>query len=706
MVLYVRVTIELYNINKSIMTIEDEINALYIKILQRPVDESGLKQYTTQIKNNKLTLQRLERLILRSQEYKNLTSNTTQNKQKHTVKQHNTITLNTECESSFNINELKTFNKFILIQNGNSDILTAILKHINDKFNNDWLLFISSDVTMTICDIKKKTHLKNILLIKSPNYGMDIGKFFHQLFFLKSFGIESIDCAIKLHTKQDITKLNIICDSLLKSKFRIDLLQKLIQQKYDFIGPDDLIISQTNTHRFKSAMCPINTANVNYILENWFDSKFDNTIHRSFYEGTMFWFSNYLYQKLISLNIEDIYKYFEFGRTSDNQLIEHAWERVFSFLCYKNILSLKNKLNDTFNVNFSAIYFPQYHYNEENDKYWGKNFTEWTLLKPNASKYNLNIPHDDIGYYNLMDSGVIENQCKLAKSYDIQSFLIYHYWFDNKPVLNKPIEKIMELNDNKSIEFFLSWANESWTRIWDGGNNDVMIQQYFDESKYDMENHFKYLLKFFNHTNYKKINNKPVFVIYKCDEMKTHFDRIISYFNEQCINEGYCGIHIILTYSNFDIPPEILNNDLVQEVFSFMPNILGKMQKNTEFKNRHKIYNNKTKSFNYEECIKLEQVPYLQNKKCHSGLFTSWNNSVRRINDIKNATVFDNSSPELFLKHIQTEYINTILKSKPHEEMFIFINAWNEWNEQAILEPSQKYKYQYLEQIKLVCDTF
>ena len=60
----------------------------------------------------------------------------------------------------------------------------------------------------------------------------------------------------------------------------------------------------------------------------------------------------------------------------------------------------------------------------------------------------------------------------------------------------------------------LCWANENWARNWAGGFNDVLIaQNYSDEDDID---HMRYLCsKVFSDKRYIRIDNKPVFAIYR-----------------------------------------------------------------------------------------------------------------------------------------------------------------------------------------------
>lgn len=596
------------------------------------------------------------------------------------------ISIHFKYNSNFNIEVLDN-NNIIFIQSGNDEILKSILYYLSN-ININYIFFIALDFTSLIDINIVESILTNssIILLYVPNYGMDIGKFFYQLKFLHHKNIKKINTALKIHTKSDKKIREQILFTLIKSKERLQITNTILKT-YNIIGCKELYW-ETSNKEYNKTMCEKNISNCSYIMDNYFNIKFDKEKHNSFFEGTMFWFNNNVFKDLININIKEIYKDFSYGRIADDQLIEHAWERVFCFLNHDKLFKLSINIINGHNINLSAIYFPQYHFNEENDTLWGKNFTEWTLLKPNHKKHNLDIPHDDIGFYNITNINTRNQQSKIAKEFGIKSFMIYHYWFKDKAVLNTPLELL--LNDNEpNIQFFFSWANEPWTRNWDGLSSEVLIDQSFDES-YDIKKHFNYLNRFFQHNNYKKINNCPVFVIYRIDIMNNNVNKFLETFNKLAKNNGFNGIHFILTVGNFNVDFNNINLKLIKATFTFFPNYLAQID-NSKYKIEEK--------FNYESLVNFQQPQSLhKNIPNHSSVFTSWDNTVRRLKNISTATIFVKSSPILFYEMLLTNIMTTLLKQ--NNESFIFINAWNEWNEQAILEPTKKHNYEYIKQIQ------
>ena len=185
-----------------------------------------------------------------------------------------------------------------------------------------------------------------------------------------------------------------------------------------------------------------------------------------------------------------------------------------------------------------ALYYPQFHEFEENNQFWGKGFTEWDNLnswKPFFDGHKIRTPV--WGQYNLLDIEVRRRQSELARSMGIYGFIYYHYWFSHaakNKVMYEVIEKMLQDNQ-PDMPFSLMWANEPWTKKWDGLEHHYLIrQEYSDEEIW--KKHIKYLIKFFKHKNYIKINNRPLFFMYRCSHLKNKFSKMMSFFNRAIVN--------------------------------------------------------------------------------------------------------------------------------------------------------------------------
>ena len=374
------------------------------------------------------------------------------------------------------------------------------------------------------------------------------------------------------------------------------------------------------------------------------------------------------------------------------------------------------EINDRDSLKIIAFYLPQYHTIPENDAAWGKGFTEWTNVKKAEplfdGHYQPKVPLNK-NYYNLLDSNVQEWQSNLAQKYGIFGFCYYHYWFKNgKKLLEKPAERML-LNKNVSIPFCFCWANENWTRNWDGGNHEIIVEQDYGDVN-DWEKHFQYFLPFFKDERYITYNNAPVLIVYK-PELINDFKKMSDFFKKRCIESGFSGCEIIIQFPEYKYSPSY-NEQSYDHYICFEPlytdferanadtSVTNKIKKNI----KHILGNNMTyklsKKFSANKKRELKKCSYdeqwecilsrkYDNEKFIAGAFVDWDNTARN----KNGKLYLGASPEKF-KNYFGELVNKINSGK--QPKIIFINAWNEWGEGAYLEPDEKNGYAYLEAIR------
>ena len=350
------------------------------------------------------------------------------------------------------------------------------------------------------------------------------------------------------------------------------------------------------------------------------------------------------------------------------------------------------------NIRPLAFYLPQFHPIAENDEWWGKGFTEWrNVVKAKPLFKDHYQPHlpADLGFYDLRLIEVMEQQAALAKEHGIHGFVFYHYWFNGKQVLEFPV-KNMVAQKKPDFPFILCWANENWSRNWDGLFDKLLLKQ--DYSFEDDRLHMEYLCNnVFNDTRYIKIDNKPVFAIYRT-ELFPDPSATAVIWNEVCQKHGFNGIYLLKVESFFDgvSPDEIGFNAAIE----FQPEWAGlprKIPVGLAGKLLHKLRIKKSANYNnnireYSALVKKAVNKKKVNYKRYPGLTPMWDNTARRK---EGATIFKNSTPELYgewLRHIITNFNPFSAK-----ENFIFINAWNEWAEGNHLEPCQKWEKKYLE---------
>mgnify|MGYP004485129989 CR=1 FL=1 len=370
-----------------------------------------------------------------------------------------------------------------------------------------------------------------------------------------------------------------------------------------------------------------------------------------------------------------------------------------------------------------AWYLPQFHVIPENDKWWGKGFTEWVNVKkavPLDKDHNQpRVPLNN-NYYNLLDDDVKMWQVNLAKRYGIYGFCIHHYWFDGKLLLEKPLEQYLA-NKTLDLPFCICWANEHWTNQWASSSEKILIEQRYGKDK-EWKQHFDYLLPFFNDSRYIKENGKPLFVIYR-PELIECLNDMIDYWQELAIESGLPGI--VFAYQGFkwdyvknkddsrftydiEYQPTLYWNEARQKTLAVriqdcLPAWLMKMFAKPLNCIKGVIANHETVTEHVQDYDELwEKVLSHEpaNDKCIPGVFVDWDNTPRKG---ERGIYLKGVSPIKFQKYFE----RTLEKAKKiYKKDYVFVFSWNEWAEGGYLEPDEKNGYGYLEAIKCALERY
>lgn len=377
-----------------------------------------------------------------------------------------------------------------------------------------------------------------------------------------------------------------------------------------------------------------------------------------------------------------------------------------------------------------ALYLPQYHPIKENDEWWGNGYTEWTSLRKGEmyveGQYQPRIPQNG-NYYNLLDIDVMKWQTKIAKENGIYGFCFYHYWFNGKLLLEKPLEQYL---NHKEIDFpyYFCWANERWTRVWEGEDNPKVLIEHEYSDKEDVDQHFNYMLPFFKDERYMKIGNKPIFNIYNPIAIPPHcLKYMVNRWNKLARENGFDGISFSylcaesMCYMSdshrkyFDYGVEYepsyvqhLEDDAVagrrryykgyyahyiSKNFPWLKNLFSRKKKKS---NKLQKYENGVKivrSYD-EDWNKILNIKHNDFSKYIPGAFVDWDNTPRRGRAGK---LILGATPEKFRK-----YFDQLIKrtKKLYKTDMIVVFAWNEWSEGGYLEPDEKYGDSYLKAIR------
>ena len=368
-----------------------------------------------------------------------------------------------------------------------------------------------------------------------------------------------------------------------------------------------------------------------------------------------------------------------------SDLVEKDSERLHLFQ------KRKNNINKS-SLKLIAIYLPQYHPISENDEAWGKGFTEWTNVSKAKPLYPSHYqPHVPVGnnYYDLRSDEIRKEQIDLAKEYGIEGFCYYYYWFNGKQVLETPITKLLK-NKDLDFPFCICWANENWTKRWDGNDKDIIIPQ--DHNFEDDYNFIHSLFPFFADERYITINDKPVVVIYRT-ELFPDIKKTSEIWREEARKAGYKGIYLVRVEGfERNVDPADIGFDASME---FAPDFHELGENLNENGNLHSnldelgVYSYKTMM---ENMIKRESPSY----KMFRSVTPAWDNTPRKG---ASGLIIENSSAEDY-EYWLTKAINYTEKNRDGEEKIVFINAWNEWGEGNHLEPDEKNGYNYLKKTK------
>jgi lipopolysaccharide biosynthesis protein len=337
-------------------------------------------------------------------------------------------------------------------------------------------------------------------------------------------------------------------------------------------------------------------------------------------------------------------------------------------------------------VKLISFYLPQFHPIPENDEWWGKGFTEWTnVTKAQPLFPNHYQPHlpTDLGFYDLRLRSVRHEQIALAKAHGIDAFCYHYYWFSGKRLLEAPLDDMLA-DAASDMPFCLCWANETWTRRWDGMDEQVLMEQ-----KYLPEDDLKFIRDiepFLRDPRYLRINGVPLLIVYQPQSMPNP-KRSAEVWREYCKANGLGGLHVCgaLVFGNDDyvhlgfdsgveFPPHNIQVDLANPDIDFFDPFTGIVCQ-------------------YADVARQAVARDYSRQKVFRTLFPSWDNTARRGSK---AVVVLNATPANY-EHWLGEACRRTESERAPEERLVFINAWNEWAEGCHLEPDRRYGRGFLE---------
>lgn len=363
-----------------------------------------------------------------------------------------------------------------------------------------------------------------------------------------------------------------------------------------------------------------------------------------------------------------------------------------------------------------ALYLPQFHEIPENNEWWGHGFTEWVNVKKAKPLFEGHqqprVPLNK-NYYDLSDVNVMRWQVSLAKKYGIYGFCFYHYWFNGKRLLEKPVDNYLQTKDI-DFPFCISWANEHWTDKWVNENDRVLIEQKYGGRK-EWKEHFEYLLPFFKDSRYIKQDGKPLFIIYR-PELISARAKMMDYWNELAIQYGLPGICYAFQHTGvlFNYPNEDVS--MFDYCIEFQPTtswmmldksatshkllrrlklIIEKNFRLSSFSLKRKMDTSKgVRKESYDDVWATVFEGTKKFPRCIPCAPVDWDNTPRWGNKGK---LFVGRTTEKFYQFF-SELIKLVKTKYPTDLIFVF--AWNEWAEGGYLEPDELNGYGNLEAIR------
>lgn len=346
-------------------------------------------------------------------------------------------------------------------------------------------------------------------------------------------------------------------------------------------------------------------------------------------------------------------------------------------------------LSDESTIKPIAFYLPQFHRIPENDEWWGEGFTEWTNVRRARPQFHAHHqPHIPaaLGYYDLNEQEVFERQVKLARSAGIHGFCFYYYWFGGKVLLDLPVRRITE-SGAPDFPFCLCWANENWTRRWDGKADDILIAQ--QHSPADDLAFIARVESILTHRNYIRVEGKPMLLVYRpslLPEPAATIDRWRSYFRKR--GRGELHLVMVRSFSERAVPQDYGFDAAVQFPPHYHSSDVSAVVKREHPHFRGLIYD-------YLE-LRCQAIDEFRNRPrgetLYPAVMPSWDNTARQG---AKATVWVNASPEAYRAWLKQ--IGHLLRSTAEApQRLLFINAWNEWAEGCHLEPDERFRYAWL----------
>jgi lipopolysaccharide biosynthesis protein len=562
------------------------------------------------------------------------------------------------------------------------DLFVSLVKDVSDHLRS------------TILDVFPQARI----LVFEEDRGRDIARF---LAFLQSGALFHYKYICKVHSKRstyvadgDAWRRQLV-DGILGSPEMVESILRALDSDPDLgiVVADGNIYSGadrwTGNERFLDELLPRIGINPDYL-------------GRSFPGGGMFWIRSFVLRSFAGLKID--FDDFEPEPMPVNGALGHALERVYGLVCENagmrveevSVLAKRPAAVPTAkNVDVFAFLLPQFHPIPENDRWWGEGFTEWTNVTRVDRLYAWHrqprLPAD-LGFYDLRLPDTRAKQADLARRYGVTGFCYYYYWFNGRRVLERPLEEVVA-SGSPDLPFMICWANEPWSRNWDGLNDEVLLPQTYDAGwPIELAKEMAPILK---DRRYYTYGGLPMLLIYRVRHIP-NLALSLRALREALKAQGVPAVHLVAGLVDFvtdkDLPADPTELGL-DAYYEFPPHrtpaqLLTPRPADVPADCKYLFDYRRTA----ESAVELLSKP--QTGKRHRGVMVGFDNTARRRT---NATIFHGSTPSNFRWWLR-QVVRSLDRGSPQH--VVFVNAWNEWAEGTTLEPDQDFGRGWLEAVQ------
>lgn len=348
-------------------------------------------------------------------------------------------------------------------------------------------------------------------------------------------------------------------------------------------------------------------------------------------------------------------------------------------------------------MELAALYLPQFHQIPENDEWWGEGFTEWTNVRrarPLFRGHHQPVRPGELGYYNLLDPEVRERQATLAREAGLTSFCYWHYWFAGRQILERPLQEVLA-SAKPDFPFFVGWANQSWTGIWHGLANNVLIEQTYP-GRDDHQAHFDSLLPAFRDSRYVRIDGRPVFLVFRPTELPDAAE-FVALWQEMARAAGLPGLYLVAWIEGRPWGSQYTTH----HADGFDAGLY------VEFPFTHtaatRLRNRLIRTFprlgpqRYRYSASLPQPREELAGVVHPSVQPNWDNTPR---SRRRGVVARHAHPDAFAVHLREALEREAQRTSDPNARLVVIKSWNEWAEGNYVEPDERHERGWLEAIR------